>query len=328
MSNKQFNWGIIGPGRISRDFAKGFVAVNEAQLFAVASRDLARGQQFADEFGIDKVLNSYEELAADPDVHAVYIGTPHRFHFDIAKLCLQAGKPVLCEKPLTVNTDECAKLLEISQQNKVFLMEAVWSRYLPVYRQVREWLDDNKIGEVRLIHSTFSGNVPRDADDRWFNSELAGGALLDMGIYNVNLSQWVYGKNPETLVAQGHVGETNVDEMTSVIMHYGEGRMSQFTTGLIADGSNDFSIFGSKGHIRVHPHLCNSTQATLFDGIQETTVTRPLRANGYEYEIEEATRCIQAGLLESSTMTHAETLANMRVLDDIRKQIHLRYPFE
>ncbi len=328
MSNKRFNWGIIGPGRISRDFANGFSAVTEAELYAVASRDKHRGQQFADEFGIAKVFSSYSEMVDDPRVDAIYIGTPHRFHYDLTKLCLQAGKPVLCEKPLTVNAAECLELIDLSQQNKVFLMEAVWSRYLPVYQQVREWLDENKIGEVRLIHSTFSGNVPRDADDRWFNAELAGGALLDMGIYNVNLSQWVYGKNPESLVAQGHVGETNVDEMTSVVMHYGQGRMSQFTTGLIAEGSNDFSIFGSQGRIRVHPHLCNSTKATLFDGKEEHTVTRPLRANGYEYEIEEATRCIRAGFLESPTMTHAETLANMRVMDDIRQQIGLQYPFE
>lgn len=325
---RQFKWGIIGPGRIARDFAGGFKAVSNAEIYAVASNNEERGRKFADEYSAKKVYHSYAELADDPEVDAIYIGTPHRFHFDNAKLCLLAGKPVLCEKPMTVNADECEELVRISRSNKVFLMEAVWSRYLPVYAQIRDWLDTGMIGEVRLINSTFCSNMPREEGDRWFNSDVAGGALLDMGIYNVNLSQWVYGMSPESFVAHGFVGETNVDEVTSVIMHYGYGRMSQFTTGLIAQATNDMFIYGSKGYIRVHPHLCVPTEATLFDGDREITVSKPLRANGYEYENEEVMRCVKSGLLESPVMTLDETLANMHLLDGIRRQIGLRYSFE
>ncbi|MBN1379132.1 MAG: Gfo/Idh/MocA family oxidoreductase [Gammaproteobacteria bacterium] len=323
-----FKWGIIGPGRIAGDFAGGFKAVSNAKIFAVASSHPQRGKKFAEDHSTDKIYNSYAALANDPDVDAVYIGTPHRFHFENARLCLLAGKPVLCEKPLTVNAAECEELIRISRERQVFLMEAVWSRYLPLYQQLREWLDNDVIGEVRLINSTFCNNVARDKDDRWFNHDLAGGALLDMGVYSVNLSQWIYGVNPESFVAQGYIGVSNVDEITSVIMHYGRGRMSQFTTSLITQAANDMLIYGSSGYIHIHPHLCVPTEATLFDGNREITVSKPLRANGYEYEIEEVIRCVQSGLLESPVMTQAETLANMRLMDDIRKQIGLRYRFE
>lgn len=327
-ATKNFKWGIIGPGRISRLFATGCQAVANAGIYAVASNNPQRGRQFADDFGASKVYRSYAELANDPEVDAIYIGTPHRFHFDSAKMCLLAGKPVLCEKPLTVNADQCEELIRIARERKVFLMEAVWSRYQPIYRQVREWLDSGVIGEVRLISSTFCNNFPRDADDRWFNHELAGGALLDLGIYNINLSQFVYGSNPESFVVRGHIGDTNVDEVSSVVMHYGGGRMSQFTTALTVAASNDLYIYGSRGHIHVLPHICVSTKAVLFEGDSETRVEKPMRANGYEYENEEVIRCIRSGLLESPGMTLDDTLANMRLLDAIRQEIGLRYSFE
>lgn len=325
---KKFNWGIIGPGRIARNFADAFKALPDAGIYAVASRNPERGAAFAADYGAAKVYNSYDELLRDSEVDAVYIGTPHRFHFENAKAGLLAGKPVLCEKPLTVNAVECQELIRISREQKVFLMEAVWSRYLPVYLQVREWLDRGEIGEVKLIQSTFCINAPADKADRWFNHELAGGALLDLGIYNVNLSQWIYRANPESFVAIGYLGSTNVDEVISVNMHYSNGRISQFTAALTMQASNDVFIYGSKGYIRVHPYICISTQATLYNGEKEVTVSRPLRANGYEYENEEVMRCVRDGLVESPTMTHADTLANMRLMDAIRKQVGLQYSFE
>ena len=323
-----FKWGIIGPGRISRNFADGCKVVGGAEIYAVASTNPERGQQFAKDYSANKVYTDYEALANDPDVDAVYIGTPHRYHFDNAKLCLLAGKPVLCEKPLTVNAAESEELIRISREQNVFLMEAVWSRYQPIYRQVREWLDNDAIGEVRLVSSTFCNQFPRDADDRWFNHELAGGALLDLGIYNINLSQFVYGDNPETFVVRGYIGDTNVDEVTSAVMYYSGGRISQFTTALTFNAGNDLFVYGSKGHIHVHPHICVPTRATLFDGSNETRVEKLMRANGYEYENEEVIRCVRAGLTESPGMTLAETLANMRLMDAIRREMGLRYSFE
>lgn len=323
-----FRWGLIGPGRIAERFAGGLAAIDDAELYAVASSNGTRAAAFAKKFSASQSYDSYQALLDDPNIDAVYIGTPHRFHFEQTRLCLEAGKPVLCEKPLTVNTDESEQLVELSRRNKVFLMEALWTRYLPIYDQVREWLDGGKIGEATLLSSTFGFNLPRDADDRWFNNELAGGALLDMGVYNVSVSQWVFGGNPTNIVSSGYVGETNVDEMTAVILNYGADRMSQFTTNFIAKSTNDFHIYGTKGYIRIHSMFWDTTEATLFDGSKETTVSRPFRATGFEYETEEAMRCIREGLLESPKISHADTLATMQVMDQIREQIGLRYNFE
>ncbi|HYF64449.1 MAG TPA: Gfo/Idh/MocA family oxidoreductase, partial [Herpetosiphonaceae bacterium] len=272
--------------------------------------------------------DSYEALAADPEVDAVYIATPHRYHREQALLCLEAGKAVLCEKPLTVNAAETAALIELARAKNVFLMEALWTRYLPVYRHVREWLDAGLIGDVELISSTFGFAMTRDPNDRILNHELAGGGLLDLGVYNVAMSQWVMGRDPVEIAAQARIGETNVDELTSASLRYDDGSVSQFTCTIRAGTANEFAIYGRGGHIRVHNIFCAATAATLVTAGKELTVSEPFRATGFEYQIEEAMRCMQAGLLESPSMTHAQSLANMTTMDRIRAAIGLRYSFE
>ncbi|MFN8412415.1 MAG: Gfo/Idh/MocA family oxidoreductase [Anaerolineales bacterium] len=328
MANKIFNWGILGPGRIAHNFAKGLQVINDASLYAVASSKIERAKEFADQYGGTKTYNSYEALVNDPEVDGVYIATPHRFHFENAMLCLNAGKPVLCEKPLTVNSEEAKKLIETSRKNKVFLMEALWSRYLPIYSVVREWLDKKEIGEISLMVGTFGFNAPKEKDDRWQNPELAGGTLLDMGIYPIAISQWVMKSQPQSYVAMAHIGETGVDELTTFSLKYENNVISQSHSSFLSNHANDFFIYGSKGTLRIHPNFWGSTKATLITENQELTVSRPLRAGGFEYQTEEAMRCIQAGLLESPGMSHADTLANMELMDGIRAKIGLKYPFE
>ena len=328
MSDKKFNWGILGPGRIAHQFADGLKVIDDATLYAVASSNLERAEAFANEYGGAKTYNSYEALINDPQVDGIYISTPHRFHFDNILQCLKGGKPVLCEKPLTVNAAETRQLIKTARENKVFLMEALWTRYLPIYSVVRQWLDDGAIGEISLMVGTFGFNAPKDKEDRWQNPELAGGTLLDMGVYPIAVSQWVMGAQPKSFVSMAHLGKTGVDELTTVLLKYENEVISQFHSSFLSNNVNDFLIYGSKGHIRIHPNFWGSTKASLVANDQELIVSRPLRAGGFEYQTEEAMRCIRAGLLESPGMSHADTLANMELMDSIRAEIGLKYPFE
>jgi dihydrodiol dehydrogenase / D-xylose 1-dehydrogenase (NADP) len=243
-------------------------------------------------------------------------------------LCLNAGKPVLCEKPLTVNAAESKKLIETSNAKNVFLMEALWTRCLPIYNQVRQWLETGVIGDVRFLNSTFGFVAPKAEDDRWLNPELAGGTLLDMGIYPISVSQWVIRQEPQSFSVQSLLGKTGVDELTAVTLKYPNGVVSQFISNFLVQNTNDFFIYGTQGHIRIHPNYWGASDATLVTKGQELTVSKPLAGGGFEYETEEAMRCIRAGLLESPNMPHAETLATMELMDKIRAEIGLKYPFE
>ena len=303
MSNKKFNWGILGPGRIAHQFADGLKVIDDATLYAVASSKIERAKEFADEYGGAKTYNSYEALVKDPEVDGVYIATPHRFHFENAMLCLNAGKPVLCEKPLTVNAAETKKLIEASKKNKIFLMEALWTRYLPIYTVIRKWLDEKAIGDISLMVGTFGIMVPKDKDGRWQNPELAGGTLLDMGIYPIAISQWVMGAQPKSVVALAHLGKTGVDELTTVLLKYDNGVISQFHSSFLSNHDNDFLIYGSKGHIRIHPAFWGSTKASLVLNDQEVTLSRPLRAGGFEYQTEEAMDGLDSAVYDEEAET-------------------------
>ncbi len=328
MTEKKFKWGILGPGRIAHEFAKGVQVIEDAGLYAVSSSKIERANEFASQYGGAKTYNSYEALVNDPEVDGVYIATPHRFHFENTMLALNAGKPVLCEKPLTVNASETRKLIEASRKNNVFLMEALWTRYLPIYSVIQKWLDEKAIGEISLMVGTFGFNAPKESDDRWQNPELAGGTLLDMGIYPIAVSQWVMKSQPKSFVAMAHIGKTHVDELTTFSLKYENNVISQSHSSFMSNHVNDFLIYGSKGWIRIHPNFWGSTKATISTDGQELTISKPLRAGGFEYQTEEAMRCIRAGLLESPGMSHADTLANMELMDSIRAEIGLKYPFE
>jgi len=328
MGNKPFNWGVLGPGRIAQVFADGLKVIDGAALYAVASTKAQRARDFADKNGGEKTYDSYEALVNDPRVDGVYIATPHRFHYENTLLCLNAGKPVLCEKPLTVNSAEAKVLVQTARDKKLFLMEALWTRCLPIYQQVRQWLDGGSLGEIKLLVSTFGINVPKEKDDRWLNPQLAGGTLLDMGIYPISVSQWVMGEEPQAFSMQTCLGATGVDELTAGLFKYKNGVISQFNSNFITDEANEFFIYGSKGHIRIHAPFWGASRATLAADGQEWTVSRPLSGGGFEFETAEAMRCIRAGLLESPAMPHAHTLANMDLMDRMRAEMGLKYPFE
>ncbi|MDA3900695.1 MAG: Gfo/Idh/MocA family oxidoreductase [Spirochaetes bacterium] len=328
MGKEKVRWGLIGPGRIAESFAQGIAHVDEAQFYAVASSNIERAREFGARYSAQKMYGSYEEMLADPEVDAVYIATPHRFHYDNIKLCLQAGKAVLCEKPITVNSKESSELFALAREKKLFLMEALWSRFLPVYDDVREWLDSSKIGRIRLINATFGVNLPYDSSDRWYNPELAGGALLDMGIYPLAVTQWILNENPESFNVEACLSDTGVDELTVAVLKYKSGVIAQMNAGFVAEASNELIIYGAKGSITIHSCFWASTQATLETDNKKLTVTRPFKASGFEYEIEAATLSILDGDLECKGISQEDTASTMKVMDEMRARIGLVYPFE
>jgi len=328
MTTTNFRWGLIGPGKIAHTFAQALEVIDDGVLHAVASRDAKRAEEFARIYKAPKSYASYKALIEDKDVDGIYVATPHPFHHDQTLMCLEADKPVLCEKPLTVNAAETKRLIETSHTRGVFIMEAVWTRYLPIYNQIRTWLDEKQIGDLKLLTSDFSFRAPDDLGHRTWNHALAGGALLDIGIYNIAVSQWVFGANPESVSACSFLSETKVDALTAATMIYAGERLSQFTCSFLVDGANNFTIYGTEGRIHIHADFWCATEASLIKGEKRETKQEPFRATGFEYEIEEAMRCIRAGLLESPGMTHADTLANMQLMDTIRAQVGFKYSFE
>ena len=326
--NKIFNWGIIGPGRIAHKFAEGLNVINDGNLFAIASNNKDRADHFAKKHNVNEVYYSYKELVNDPNVDAIYIATPHRFHFEQTKLALEAGKPVLCEKPFTVNANEAEILIDIAKANNIFLMEGLWTRFLPSYKKAKSWIDGGLIGDIKLLQSTFGFSFPFEPEDRKFNHNLAGGALLDLGVYNISVSQWVTGENPKSFSAFGTIGKTNVDEMVAVTLEYDCGIVSQLNCNLLTTNNNEFIIYGTKGHIKIHRMFWSSTKVSLVTEEREVIESCPFRANGFEYQTEEVMRCINEGKLESPTMALQDTLTNMKLMDSIRKEIGLKYNFE
>ncbi|MBD0785359.1 Gfo/Idh/MocA family oxidoreductase [Vibrio sp. Y2-5] len=327
MSETTFNWGIIAPGRIAHNFAKALKIVPNASLYAVASSNLERAQAFALEYDCENAYDEYQTLIDDPQVDAIYIANPHRFHFECARKCLIAGKAVLCEKPITVNEAQIQELISLAEKHQTFLMEAVWTRFLPVWQQVMTWLSEQRIGDIRFMSSSFSFNVPRDESDRLLNNELAGGALLDTGIYNLTMSQFVMKCEPSSIVANGMIGETNVDERTSVILDY-DGVASQFTCGLNVTLDNNFKLYGSKGSITIDPMFWAATKAVLsVNGEDDQVIELPFRATGFEYQIEEVMNCIAQGKLQSDVISWQDSINTMKNMDEIRRQIGLEYAF-
>jgi len=333
-SRSVLRWGIIGPGRIAGEFARALQVVEDSCLHAVVGRNKPKAEKFARDQGAALSYDSHNALLDNPDIDAIYIATPHRYHYELARDCLLAGKPVLCEKPLTVNARESQSLIELSQEHGVFLMEAMWTRFLPIYEDISQWLVSGKIGNVQSITSSFGFDFPRDPHDRLLNHELAGGALLDLGVYNLAMSQWVFGVQPIRHAIDGSIGETGVDEHNEIALGYCNGRTSTFSISLKNQLDNDFIIQGDSGYIRVHPMFWNATAATLVVRDEKrcsprsTTITRELRATGLEYEIEAAARCIRSGLTECPGMPHSNTLGTMQLMDSLRCDMGLTYAFE
>lgn len=325
---KKIKWGIIGPGNIAHTFAQAFAAVEDGELYAVASRSLERANEFADTYNMPKRYGSYEELAADPEVEAVYIATPHPFHNEYTIMCLNAGKNVLCEKPIALNASWAREMFECARQNKRFLMEAMWTRFLPVYYKVEEWIQKGLIGDVRILTADFGYRETFDTKGLVFDPDLAGGALLDVGIYPVSLASLIFKEAPAHITGMAHLGETGVDEQSAMILGYDKGQLAILYSAVSTDSKHEARILGTKGSIYI-PDFYRASKAVLeIPGEEPRTVEYPHPVKGYCYEIREANRCIKEGKLQNDRMPWDESVTIMETMDRIREQWGLKYPME
>ena len=322
-----FRWGIIGPGSIAHKFATGLRALDDAQIVAVGSRSQERADAFADAYDVPNRHASYEALAEDPEVDAVYVATPHPFHKENSILCLKAGKPVLCEKPFTINQYEAREVIEVARSEGVFLMEAMWTRFLPITKQVKTWVTDGAIGEVRMLYADFGFRARLNPKGRLFDLALGGGGLLDIGIYPISYASMIFDTQPATISSQAHIGETGVDEQAAMVFGYDKGQLALISCGVRIKTPHEAKILGTDGMITV-PQFWDARTAILSTGDKEEVMTLECAGNGYECEAAEVARCVRAGKLESDLMSHDDTLANMQTLDAIREQWGLKYPME
>ncbi len=324
---KVIRWGILAPGNIAHQFARGLKVLPDAELIAVGSRSIERADKFADEFDIPHRHGSYADLVSDPDVDAIYVATPHPFHKDCAILCLKAGKAVLCEKPLAVNAEQVKEMIACAREYKQFLMEAIWTRFIPVMVKVREWLADGAIGEPRILTADFGFRAGLNPEGRLFKPELAGGGLLDVGIYTIAMAYMVFGA-PSQITSLAHVGETNVDEQAGILLGYDEGQIALLHCAIRTGTPQEARIMGTDGSIHI-PGFWHSTSATLnAAGKEPERVEMPFKGNGYENEAIEVMRCLREGKLESDIVPLAESLSIMETMDSVRAQWGLKYPME
>ena len=323
--DKVIRWGILGTGKIAQAMATALRDVPDAQLVAVASRTRESAERFGAQFAIERCHASYQALADDAGVDVVYIATPHTLHADNALMCLAAGKHVLCEKPFTMNAREAQTVVKLAHEKQLFLMEAMWSRFLPAVQEARRLIASGAIGTLQQLQADIGFIADFPPEHRLLNPALGGGALLDIGIYPLSMAAFFLG--PVTQVQTlAEMGPTGVDEQAVFsLLHEGGGSSSCACT-MRALSPTELTITGTLGRIRLPGRFYKPNHLIVepMNG-ERRVVDAPFIGNGYPHEAIEAMRCIRAGLLESPLMPHAETLALMDVLDTMRAQVGLVY---
>jgi predicted dehydrogenase len=324
--SKRINWGIIGCGGIANTFAKGLAKVDSGQLFAVASNSQERANSFASNYQAEKSYNNYQALVTDCDVDAVYIATTHNFHYENAKLCIAHGKHVLCEKPLTVNAKQAAELIELAKANNVFLMEAVWTRFLPAIKKLEKIIADGIIGKVQTLKANFSITGDFPTSHRLLNKDLAGGALLDLGIYPITFAHLVFGIHPLNIQSSAVIGKTGVDESSFYLFDYNNGQRAILSSSFIDYAPTEAVISGTKGFIHIPDFLAaRELNLHIENNVPKKISFERSDDENFMFEIEHANQCIQDGKIESSVFPLTDTLHIMETMDTLREQWGLVY---
>lgn len=320
-------WGIIAPGGIANAFAKEVVKTKDGILSAVYGRNKERTEDFAKEHNIEKYYTNIDKFLNDTNIDAVYIATPHNYHMDYAKKCVLAKKHILCEKPFSYNYKTGKEVLELAKENNVFIMEALWTLFLPAVNKAKLWIEEGKIGKVKLITANFGFKSEFNLNSRLYNPNLAGGALLDVGIYPILFSNYIVNSFPKEIKASAEFTKTNVDESDIINLKYEDGTLASLTCSIAVDTNNTAVIYGEKGKI-VIPTFWMSKEAYLYTEDNTEKYIDEYEEAGYKYEIEEANNCIKNNALESNVASHNNTLELSKIMDEIRKQVGLVYPFE
>ena len=320
-------WGIIGAGRIAGKMAAALKLIPDAELLAVGSRTQEKADNFGNQFDIPRRYPSYDKLAQDADVDIVYVATPHNFHKDSSVLCLDHGKAVLCEKPFAVNAREATEMVRTARQKRLFLMEAMWTRFLPLMIRLKEIIDAGTIGEVQMIQADFGFRAGWDPESRLLNPSLAGGGLLDVGVYCVSLASLILGE-PSKIASLARIGETGVDEQCAGVLGYEGGQLAIVSSAVRTTTPHEAFIMGTDGMIHIHSPWWHPSTMTVNAGGKAEVMEIQFGDNGFEYQAMEAIRCLKENKMESDIMPLDESLAIMRTLDAMRAQWGLKYPME
>ena len=328
MQNQQsnnFSWAIIGSGGISRHFMNTLKTLEETRVAGVLGSHPDKARSFLQENGGPEsqdavVYATIDELIADKNVDAVYVGTPHTKHFEHVELLMTNGIPALCEKPITVTGTQAQTLVELARQNKVFLMEALWTRTLPTWHRVRELIDEGAIGEVDHYSADIGSRYPYDPEHRLFNPELAGGVLLDLGVYPVSLAHMLSGV-PEQINGTAVLTDQHVDLKTLIHLRFRDSITASFGLTSQSTSHNAFWVYGSAGQIKVANLFSAAQSVEIIKGGKSTIENYPFAATGFEYQIREAMQCIRAGEIEHPIVTHQSTIEVMAVIDQLRSQL-------
>lgn len=321
-----FRWAIIGPGKIAHKFATGLKVVPRAQLVAAASRNLEKAQSFCHQFG-GMAFGNYEAMLDEVRPDAVYVATTHNFHHEHSLLALNRGIPVLCEKPMAVNAAQVQAMVEAARANSTFLMEGMWTRFLPHIRQIEQIRDSGKLGRIRFIQADFGYKSVFDPNSRLYNPALAGGALLDIGIYPLFLATFLLGK-PEAFHLEADIAETGVDKAVYIQLKFKDDVKGQLVASISFQTKTTARIMFDEGEIEIAEQWLRPANLLLHAAGATEKMPFPPLANGFEYEAMEVQSCVRAGLVESPLFTHQFSLQLMQLMDSMRAVLGIRYPFE
>lgn len=324
---EKYNIGIMGSGNIAGVMAETIRKMKKAKLYAVASRAKVKADAFAGKYGCKKAYGSYEELVRDKKVDLIYIATPHSEHYENIKLCILNGKPVLCEKAFTANAMQAEEIIALAREKEVFLAEAMWPRYMPMVTTIQEVLGSGVIGEIKTLTANLGYDI--DTVPRLREPALAGGALLDVGVYTLNFAAMIFGSNIAGIESSCICSETGVDEQNSITIRYLDGKMALLNSSMVSISDRKGVVYGTKG-FAVIDNINNYEAITVYDNHykQIASYKRPKQISGYEYEVEACMKALDAGELECIQMPHSETIRIMKIMDELRKQWGIVYPFE
>jgi predicted dehydrogenase len=327
-SSKTYRWGFVAAGRMAAAMAADLRHATRCVAAGVVSRTPESAAAFARRFG-GQVYSALDSMLADPAIDVIYVSSLNNLHYSQVKAALEAGKPVLCEKPFTLNAAQLDVLIKLARDRKLFLMEAMWVRYLPIEVKLRELLAERAIGDVLALHASFHSLAPNEASNRFYNPALGGGALLDLGIYPISFASSVLGA-PASISSHAHLGATGIDEHFGAVFGYANGATAVVAAGIDARLPQEIAIIGSKGSVRIPLDRGGWRHNRL--RLEAAGKTRQIKASyqgaGYGYQAREVMRCLDAGELESPVMPLDESLSIMRTLDTLRAQWGLRFPGE
>jgi dihydrodiol dehydrogenase / D-xylose 1-dehydrogenase (NADP) len=331
-TRQNLKWGIMGPGLVARTLADALKIHPDCQLQAVASKTISKAESFAKKYGAEHAL-SYQELAENEEIDIIYVATTHNFHYENAKLALEHGKHVVIEKPFTVNANEAKELVQIAKRNNLFLMEAIWVRFLPSLKLLKARLQDGTIGEPKLFDISVGGFVGAEYRERLTNPALAGGATLDLGIYPISFVCFMLGEIPSEIKSMTRFSESGVDEISCYQFRFPSGCFATIKVSYNLKMKNDSYIYGSKGQIKFPDSLSGeSFTISKHDGTNEISETMEIEEknsdNGFIYQVEEVVHCLQEGKMESEIIPLSESIAIMEVMDKMRAEWGFKYPFE